>query len=302
VWVPGPQPQTDSDFLVVYDRTHATTTPHWVYHVPWKPTVSGHTSTFDVALGSGLTGRIGTAYEGSGLLVKELNSIGDEQDNDGGTANFTGGAGAHGVMFAKTFLPASSRVEVTRVAQFDNNVVTRQGDLAIKAHRWQVAVMPLQAQNDQRFLHLFETADANLRSSMTQGSLIQSTTADGVLITKQSSNGRNTVVLFAKNTSPLDAVHYSVTAQGTIRHIITGLRPDSQYRVEDTTAGTTLHTAVTQKGTLWDYKGLETVTATGTLDFDSSQSGNKSFAVILQGAVLDQIPPSSPLNVKIETN
>ena len=299
VWIPGPQPQTDSDFLVVYDRTQSPSAPHWIYHVPWKPTVSGHSNTSDLTLGSGLTGRIGTAYEGSGLLVKELNSIGDEKDNAGGTANFTGGAGAHGVLFAKTFLPASSRVEVTRVAQFDNNVFTGQSDLAIKAHRWQVDVIPLETRNDHKFLHVFEAADANLRANMTQAALMQAQGVDGVFITRQSPSHFNTVILFAKNASPLSSVQYSITAQGTTRHIITGLLPNAAYKVEDVASGSTLLTATTRQGTLWDYKGVDTVQVTGTLHFDAPLSGSKTYAVVLTGAASDQLPPGAPSGLLI---
>ena len=293
VWLPGVNPATDSDFLVTYDRTVAPSKPHWVYHVPWRPEVSGHTSIADLTLGSGLTGRIGTAYNGTNLVVKELNSSGDEQDNSKGTANFTGGAGAHGVMFGRTLLPKTARVEVTRVAEFDKNVVTRQGDLAIKAHRWQVDVVPSENRSEHRFLHVFETADANHRSAMVQTMLLETTNAaEGVLITRQSSQHANFAIVFNKQEGNAATMQYSLTGQGNVRHIITGLFPGATYKIEEVSGGPLVLTQQAEQGQLWDYRGVEVNRSTGTLFFEAPLSGSQTYKLTRLGSTGGQSAPS----------
>jgi hypothetical protein len=295
VWLPGANPVTDSDFLVVYDRTVAPSKPQWVYHVPWKPEVSGHTTTADLALGSGLTGRIGTAYEGPNLLVKELNSIGDERDNYKGTTNYTGGAGAHGVMYARTLLPKTARIEVSRVAELDKNVVMRQGDLAIKAHRWQVGVKPLEDRSEHRFLHVFETADAHVKSAMTQTTLLEtSNAAEGVFISGLSPQQANFAVVFNKLGGNTTAMQYSLTGQGNVRHVITGLLPGATYRIEEVAGENLVLTKTAEQGRQWDYRGVDTNRATGTLFFEAPLSGAHTYRLTHLGSATDQTPPAPP--------
>jgi hypothetical protein len=252
-----------------------------------------------LTLGSGLTGRIGTAYEGSNLVVKELNSVGDERDNHKGTANFTGGAGAHGVMYARTLLPKTARIEVTRVAEFDKNVVTRQGDLAIKAHRWQVGVLPLENRSEQRFLHVFETADANLKAAMVQTALLETTNAaEGVFITRLSPQQANFAVLFNKQGGNATVMQYSLTGQGNVRHIITGLAPGAQYKIEEG-AGTLVTTKEAEAGRLWDYRGVDVNGATGTLFFEAPISGTQTYTLTRTGSAVDQMSPASPARLQV---
>jgi hypothetical protein len=295
VWLPGANPATDSDFLVIYDRTVAPSKPQWVYHVPWKPEVSGHTTTANLALGSGVTGRIGTAYEGPNLLVKELNSIGDERDNYKGTTNYTGGAGAHGVMYARTLLPKTARIEVSRVAEFDKNVLTRQGDLAIKAHRWQVGVKPLEHRSEHRFLHVFETADANVKSAMIQTTLLDTpNAAEGVFIPRLSPQHPNFAVVFNKLGGNATSMQYSLTGQGNVRHVITGLLPEATYRIEEVSGGNLVLARATEQGWQWDYRGVDINRATGTLFFEAPMSGAHTYRLTHLGSATDQTPPSSP--------
>jgi len=299
VWLPGTNPTDDSDYLVIYDRTFASSRPEWVYHVPWKPTAS--------ISGTNLSGgRIGTAYSGSNIILKELNSVGDLTDvsvgdsgpfldcagggSVGGTYNpSTGycsqgspGPGAlHGVAFAKTLLPTSAQVEVTRVAVPDADVLGRQKDLAVKSHRWQVSVFPTATGNDHRFLHVFETADANRKSSMVPTALVSGNTVhEGVLIAAQG-NQSHYVVLFAhehpvssaetstlyfekSNSGTQDYtltpvgggapfITYRVTATGTVRHIVTGLLPNKTYEIND--GFSTTSQATETDVALWDYQG-----------------------------------------------
>lgn len=302
VWLPGSNPSTDSDFLIVYDRSTAPTTPHWLYHVPWKPSGSNHSSTQDLALGSGLTGRIGTAYIGSNVIIKELNSIGDNQDGDNCVGDYVGGANAHGVAFAKTLLPTSARVEVTRVAEFDGDVCKRQHHLAIKSHRWQVDVIPTTPGTDHRFLHVFETADANLKSSMVPTSLIQAgADMQGAWVERQNSTRPNHAVLFHKNNGANStAITYSLTGDGTVHHTITGVLPNTAYKVENITTGTTLNASLATESNVsrWDYKGVATNTETGTLFFISTHSGTQTYKVTPigsgNGTGGDQSPPNAP--------
>jgi hypothetical protein len=301
VWLPGTNPTTDSDVLVIYDRTVSPSKPHWVYHVPWRPEVFGHTTTADLALGSGVTGRIGTAYEGTNLLVKELNSLGDEKDNDKGTADYTAGAtGAHGVMYARTLLPKTARVEVTRVAEFDSDVLGRQSDLAIRTHRWQVGVLPLENRSDHRFLHVFETADANIKTSMVRTNLVETPTAEGVFIERLSTQQPNFAVMFNKQSGNATSMQYSLTGQGNVRHVVTGLFPGATYRIEEASGGGSVLTRQAERGQLWDYRGVDTNRATGTVFFDAPISGTHTYKLTLVGSTGDQLPPSPPTVLRLK--
>jgi hypothetical protein len=303
VWLPGENPAADADFLVVYDRTVSPSKPHWVYHVPWKPQVTNHASTEDLTTGSGTSDRIGTAYLGTNLIVKELNSIGGEKDNEGGTANNTGGAGAHGVAFSRTLLPQQVRVEVTRVAQFDKAVIKRQHDLAIKSHRWQVDVIPIQSSNEQRFLHVFETGDANLKSSMVATSLLEAGNhMQGVWIEREAANRPNYVVLFNNNEGVnSNIIMYTVNGHGHVKHIVTGLKPFTNYRLEELSPhGATTKIQATENGTsLWDYKGVDTTIETGSLYFASSIAGTHTYKLTPIGG--GPLLPPEPIDKKETT-
>jgi FlgD Ig-like domain len=285
VWLPGQTPYADSDFLVVYDRTSSPTEPTWVYHVPWRPGVSGYSSTVDLTTGTGTSDRIGAAYIGSGVIVKELNGTGGEKDGRDCQGDSTGGAGAHGVLFAKTLLPDQARIEVTRVAQFDNDVCSRQRDFSLKSHRWQIGVRPTQTNSENRFLNVFETADANLKSSMQTAVLVSSGAFDGAFIERRTAIRPNLVVLFNKN----DGVHttsvtYSVNGQGTLRHIITGLQPHTLYGITDSATGTSFDKATETNVQYWDYKGVAQNLHTGVLYFETSINGSHTFNVTPLGS------------------
>jgi hypothetical protein len=305
VWLPGGDPNNDSDFLVVYDRTSAPSEPEWVYHVPWKPTVFGYSWRQDISTGSGKNDRIGDAYSGSNIIVKELNSLGGERDNDGGTQNYTGGAGAHGVSFSRTILPDEARVEVTRVASFDDQALNRQHHLAIKSHRWQVSVKPTHTKTDHRFLHVFQTAAAEKKTEMVSSSLMEADDAmQGVFIEREASHRSNYVVLFNREEGiNNNVVAYTVNGQGNIRHVISGLKPYTIYKIEDMSNSATLTSSqitVPDMDT-WDYKGVSNNTATGVLYFETSLNGNHSFKIMHEGEY-DLAPPSKPGNLKIRSN
>ncbi len=223
VWVPS-HGAGESDVLVVHDWASAPTSPRWIYHVPWQPTVSGFDSSVSLDLGAGETGRIGTAYTGSLIRVEEHNGDGGEQDNDGGTQDNTAGAGARGVLFATTVLPETARVEVTRVAVLDNDVVNRQGDLALKAHRWQVATVPTGQATEQVFLHVLETADENLvpMASQVQPLLIAGAAADGVWVSGLESRPAMAVLFPASPGQGLSSVTWTTEMAGKVRHVIVG--------------------------------------------------------------------------------
>jgi hypothetical protein len=307
VWLPGTNPSVDSDFLVVYDRSTAPSHPHWIYHVPWEPSASNFSNSEDITSGSGLTGRIGTAYTGSEVIIKELNGIGGPQDGDGCNGDFVGGADSHGVAFVKTLLPTSARVEVSRVAEFDGNVCKRQHHLAIKSSRWQVDVIPTASGNDHRFLNVFETADANLKSSMVSTSLLQAgNTMQGSWITRGSSAQPNFVVLFHKNNGAnSNAITYSINGQGTVRHVVSGVLPNTSYKVENTTTGQTLIATLPTESDIqaWDYKGVDTNVATGTLYFQTTTSGAQTIKLTpigggSGGSGPDTTPPAAPTGLQ----
>ncbi len=305
VWFPGANPANDSDFLVVYDRSSAPSDHEWVYHVPWKPEASGFGSQSSMNSGSGTSGRIGDAYTGENVIIKELNGLGGERDNDGGTQDYTGGAGAHGVAFVKTLLPQQAVVEVTRVAAFDSDVIKRQHHLAIKAHRWQVSVKPQTQTQDQHFLHVFQTADANKVNNMTNNSLVQVGSAmHGTFIQRENSGRPNYLVLFNQNEGVnSNVVSYTLNGQGATRHVITGLEPYTNYDIETiTSSGSSTVSKVTEPDMeLWDYKGVDTNTATGTLYFETTLDGEHTYKVSKSG-FQDTTPPSKPGGFKIDPN
>jgi len=298
IWLPGDNPVTDSDFLVVYDRTKAPSKPRWIYHVPWKPDdVLNEASSLDITTGSGLTDRMGTAYIGNNIIVKELNGVGGEKDNIGGTSDFTGGSGAHGVAFAKTLLPKNARVEVTRVSQMDQQVLNRQHNLSIKTGRWQVTVLPTDTNTDQRFLHVFETADANLKSTMSNTTLIEvGSQMQGTWIERENSNRPNYVVLFNKEEGAReDVIFYTVSGVGQIKHAITGLKPGTNYSIKTISTGSILSKDTESEVSLWDYQGVDSNTQTGTLFFETTISGTETYSLTPAGTVVDTTAPAIPI-------
>ena len=303
VWLPGETPQSDSDVLVVYDRAESSGQKEFVYHIPWKPTVSNFSSTENIATGSGESDRIGDAYNGNNIVVKELNSLGGERDSDGGDEDYVGGGVAHGVAFVKTVFPVQTRVEATRVAKFDSDVIKRQHHLAIKSHRWQVSVFPEQVQTSQRFLNVFQTADENNVTSMAQTNLIEVGNAmQGVWIEKERSGRPNYVVLFSKEHAINEQViTYTVDGSGPLRNVITGVKPYTTYKIEDIhNSNTTTSSKVTEPDMqLWDYKGAATNLNTGTLYFETTISGSHTFKITISGEQ-DTTPPTKPSGLKLK--
>jgi hypothetical protein len=263
VWIPGQNSTTDSDFLVVYDRsTSASNKPRWICHVPWKPDVDGYLSTMDLATGTNLTDRIGTAYIGaSNVVVKEFNSrlegVGEGDEK------------AHGALFCKTLLPSEVRLEATRVATLRTN-----------KHDWQVEVLPVGTEANQRFLHVFETADANVKTNMVAASTILAGDMQGAWIEKERADRKNYAVLFNQSTGVnTNTIVYSINGNGSTRHVITGIAAGSYRILED---GSSLLTRSTETDvSLWDYRGTATNIMTGTLCFDTTTSGEHTYTVVV---------------------
>jgi hypothetical protein len=270
VWIPGQNSTTDSDFLIVYDRsTSSSNKPRWIYHVPWKPDVEGYLSTVDLATGTGEADRIGTAYIGaSNVVVKEFNS---RMEN-----STEGDEKTHGAVFCKTLLPSQVRVETTRVAKLKNNVET--ANMKSKQHNWQVEVTPVGTASEQRFLHVYETADANLKTNMVVTTTILAGNMQGAWIEKERADRKNYAVLF--NQAPgvnTNTVIYSINGNGTTRHVITGIAAGFYRILED---GSSLLTKSTETDvSLWDYRGTATNIMTGTLCFDTTASGAHTYTI-----------------------
>ncbi len=301
IWLPGEDPWSDSDFLIVFDRTTAPSEPEWVYHVPWRPEGVQFDTEEDISTGSGENDRIGVAFEGSGVIIKELNGLGGERDNDGGTEDYTGGAGAHGVALVKSLLPKNVRVEISRVASFDSDVIKRQHHLAIKSHRWQVSVKPQSSSENQRFLNVFQTADANNVSAMTPTSLIDTGAMQGVWIQRENSSRPNYVALFhTSDVVNTNAFSYNVEGNGTTRHVITGLEAYTTYEIRNITSDSTaIRNKVTEPNIQkWDYKGIKELPTQGVLYFESELSGSHTFAIVKSGEQ-DSDPPSEPTGLNI---
>jgi hypothetical protein len=273
VWFPGSNPNSDSDFLVIYDRTKTPTAqrPEWVYNVPWLPTVTGASSTTSLVTGSSTTDRIGNRYTGTNMTLKELNSIGDEVSS---------GAGAHGVAFVKTLLPAQTQIETGRIATLDATTVASSKILGIKNSRWQISERPETASTDHRYLHVIQTGDANLKSNMVGATTISAGTMEGSFMTQESSSLPNHAVLFSKDAGiNSQAFSYSIPGAGITKHVITGLKPGKSYTVNDGTSSRTISTEGDVQ--LWDYKSAPYVnTQTGVLYFDTaSVSGTRTVTV-----------------------
>lgn len=303
VYIPGNNPIEDTDLLVVYDRTSSSFNPEWVYHVPWKPSVYNYQSTEDITTGSGLTGRIGDAYNGSNIVVKGLNSTGGPQDSDGGELDYVGGANAHGVVFCETILPQETRVEVSRVAEFNNDVLHRQHHLAIKSHRWQVTVKPSHSQKEQRFLNVFQTGEETQLQTVAGMELVEVGTAmQGVLIQAERSNRPNNLVLFSMdNKINENVVTYSVSQLGTLLHTITGVKPYTLYEIQEITKS---GTRTFQKNTesdiqLWDYKGIAQNYAEGVLSFETNITENTTYVITISGEQ-DITAPNKPQRLHLK--
>lgn len=303
IWLPGNNPNTDSDYLVIYDRTNAPSKPHWVYHVPWKPRVYNYDSVVDISTGSGEYDKIGDAYTGTNMILKELNGLGGDQDNDGGTADSTAGAGAHGVLFAKNLLPGNVRIELSRVAMFNSATLGNQKDNTMITHRWQVDVIPQNFQAEDRFLNVFQAADANNVTQMSGNSVITvSNIMEGVWIERENSTVPNSVVLFSRDNSIYaGTITYSVNGNGVLRHAIVGVSPGKTYTVEDiSSSGTTSFDQFTETDIeLYSYRdGTSNYTA-GVLYFETNISGAHTFRLTISGNQ-DTDPPSIPTGLKIK--
>lgn len=297
IWIPGDAPASDSDFLVIYDRVQSPSKPHWIYHVPWKPTVTGFSSTEDITTGSGTDDRIGDGYTGSDMILKELNSLGGESDGDKGKGDYIGGGVAHGVAFVKTLLPQTTRMEVSRVASFDGQVYKRQHHLAIKSHRWQVTIKPTTTQNSNKFLNVFQTADANNVSQMTNATLIQvGSSMHGAFIARENSSRPNYVALFNQNLGVNNnTVTYSINGTGTTRHIISGLAPFTTYEIEY--GGQKIVKTTQPQNEYWDYRGAATNQKNAVLYFETDLNGQTTFKVSRSNNQ-DSTPPTKVMGIK----
>jgi len=303
VWLPGQNPENDSDFLVVFDKAQAPSKAEWVYHVPWKPEAFNYSSTEDLTTGSGTADRIGNAYIGENVIIKEFNGLGGERDGDAGNGDYVGGAGAHGVLFGQTILPEQSRVEVTRVASFDSDVMKRQHHLAIKTGRWQVSVKPVNFKENQLFLNVFQMADANKVQQMTSVQPVRSGTAmQGVFIEKEATEKLNYLVLFYQNDSlNTGAFTYNISGQGKTHHVITGVLPDLIYEVKRISGGNTESFLARGERSMqtWDYKGQDQLIREGVLYFETDLNGQETYMINPLGN-RDYEPPSAPKGLKIK--
>ncbi len=303
VWIPGANPQNDSDFLVVYDRTHAPSQPEWVYHIPWEPYVSNFNNSENITTGTSTSDRIGFAYTGNQVVVKELNSRGGEQDSEGGDQDYVGGGGAHGVAFCRTILPEQARVEVTRVAQFDDNVIKRQHHLAIKSHRWQVSIKPTQAETTHRFLNVFQTGEEKKLLTVSNMQLVEVGAAmQGVFVEAERAGRPNKIVLFSKEDAVNEnTITYSVSKSGLTQHIISGIKPYTIYDIQQISdSGTTSFQQGTESDIqLWDYKGVAVNVPRGVLFFETTVSGNTTFVITPDGEQ-DVTPPTKPQGLRLK--
>ncbi len=86
-----------------------------------------------------------------------------------------------------------------------------------------------------------------------------------------------------------------------MRHVITGLEPRTTYKIEDTVGSTTTETNVVTEPVVqtWDYRGVDTVTKTGTLYFETTLSGSHRF-IISKSGQQDNTAPAKPTGFNIK--
>jgi len=288
VFLPAADSSSGSDLVVAYDRTHAPSAPEWVYHVPWRPLASGCESKEDIATGKGEKDRIGERYRGAGVVIQELNAIGDDLDDAKGRRSRSGGAGAHGTVFCRTLLPSPAVVEATRVAALDKDVLKRQFHLAIKSHRWQVSVKPVVEAIDHRFLHVFQTGEASRLKEMARATLLEAGGSHhGVFIEGEGREGEPAyrpawVVLFAREAGVHSgSVKCSIRGSGTVRHLVAGLIPGRTYRISEgaSSRSISVEAPVEANVELWDYRGAAENVATGVLCFEGKLDGAAEIAI-----------------------
>jgi hypothetical protein len=120
---------------------------------------------------------------------------------------------------------------------------------------------------------------------MVQTTLLETTNAaEGVLITRQSSQPANVAIVFNKQAGNAAAMQYSLTGQGNVQHIVTGLFPGATYKIEEVSGGSLVLTQQAEQGQLWDYRGVEVNRATGTLFFEAPLSGSRTYKLTRLGS------------------
>ena len=95
-------------------------------------------------------------------------------------------------------------------------------------------------------------------------------------------------------------MQYSLTGQGNVRHIITGLLPGATYKIEEVSGEPWVLTQQAEQGQLWDYRGVEVNRSTGTRFFEAPRSGSQPYKLTRLGNVGAQMTtaPSTLLQVK----
>ncbi len=190
-------PDEPDPLVVVFDRVtslQAAWPKRWLLHAIEEPQVSGPVTSTEVP------GHILT------------------QDSDLVTIDRAGGR-----LFSRTLLPAASRVRKVGGAgyEFWLDDPGKNYPLSVvdaEAGAWRVEVRPVVASTADTFLHVLSVA-TNGVAAMPATRLIDAGTAYGA-------EAGDRVVLFAKTSTPVQNVDYTVESSGpAVRHLLTGMVP-----------------------------------------------------------------------------
>jgi uncharacterized repeat protein (TIGR01451 family) len=256
-----PQTNTENDYIVIFDRTE-TTRPdiikRWEVNMAYNPAINGQ----ETLLREGKWEYTGTDE----VVVSNVPSGGVDPYSKKSYPE------AHGKLFIKTLSPQS--VKIDKVGgpkhEFEDdagvNYPDASGDQtdyawmgesgAFYTGTYFINVIPTTPATQDNFLHILQTADANLVSQMTPAVRVDGDTMVGAYI--QDDKQGHKIVMFSKTEANQAGVAYSVSASKTIAHLIADLAPAGIYNV------------------LQDGKQIKTATASsaGTISFTSTGGGN----------------------------
>lgn len=228
-----PQAKTDSDYVVIFDRTQ-TTRPdiikRWEINMAYNPEINGQESQ---------------VREGKWEYTNNPNQIIITNDVDPDPYSGKTHSEAHGKLFVKTLLPQS--VKMQKVGgpdhEFENdagvahgyeneagdyNILNNVG--ALYTGTYFVDVIPTEDNSQENFLHVLQTADANFVSQMTPAVRVDGDTMVGAYIMDDLLGHK--VTMFSKTEQNQTQATYTVPDTGqTIKHLIADFTPSFTYNI-----------------------------------------------------------------------
>ena len=248
-----PDSNQESDYIVILDRTQ-TTRPdiikRWALNMAYNPQINGQES---------LVREGKWEYTNADQIIISNNVSPDPYN--------TMVHGGHGRLFVKSLLPEQKKI--VKVGgpghEFEDDAGNWVGDLdmpylkeagAFYTGTYYTDVVALNQNTQENFLHVLQTADANLVSTATPTERIDGDTMVGAYI-KDDAQGHK-VVMFSRTEANQAQVAYSISASAPVEHLIADLAPFGTYDVYQ------------------DSKKIDTLPASeaGTLSFNSNGGGS----------------------------